>query len=545
MSTSLKAPRRCSTRMAHRGRARRKGTGCGALDRATCSRSSDTRRARALALLAAVLIHALLAAITTATLYSCAASSVAGSARAFAQAPSVCGGGRVARAVTDRAGRRLRGTARGHRRTRRRSGSGAAADARRRLRRVSGAAVRLLWSRCTRSTPSAFVCARPRRRCAAGVRSTRPSDARLIRMRRLRWSYRRGRSIAPRCRARPDAGGVLVDASSLPTARRRSSPRPDGDAAAAAWSRALPRARPRCMAPPRAITCARPLDVVAFAADRAAAGAEDLTTARGVAGVWWPARRPGSHPLLQGHGVVLVAGIRRRRATRLARRALRRRASCTRGSACRVDGVVDERSASHDGCSLRFDRAAVTAADGAPAPAAPADAWRSMMLLTPSRVPSRSATTACPWRVQVNATRVVRAASRGDAARVARLSAGRASITCRPAAVGGPVKTRCGRWKSAPGRRNSRLRRVRRRDPPATARAGSARQAAPIARAAHELEQQPSGHRVTLALVVGQRVGVHRVQIRRRRRRPRFQRPASASPSATARRSRSAAPSGA
>ena len=166
----------------------------------------------------------------------------------------------------------------------------------------------------------------------------------------------------------PDAGGVLVDAVSPADGTQAVVAASDGDAAAAAWSSLAASAATLRGATARAR--ARPFDVAAFATATglAAVQAEDLTTTRGTAEAPVALRvAPGAAPLLQGHGVVLVAGdlvvdgpLDWRGVLYVAGELH------VRGPACHVDGVVWTNALRlTTGCSLRFDRAALTAADGA------------------------------------------------------------------------------------------------------------------------------------------------------------------------------------
>lgn len=166
----------------------------------------------------------------------------------------------------------------------------------------------------------------------------------------------------------PEAGGVLVDAANPADGTQAIVAASDSGAAAAAWSSLAGGAATLLGAVER--SRARPFDVAAFAAGTglATVQAEELTSPRGAAAAPVVLRiAPGTAPMLQGHGVVLVPGdlvvdgpVDWRGVLYVAGELH------LRGGSCRVDGVVWTNALRlTTGCALRFDRAAVAAADGA------------------------------------------------------------------------------------------------------------------------------------------------------------------------------------
>jgi hypothetical protein len=166
----------------------------------------------------------------------------------------------------------------------------------------------------------------------------------------------------------PAAGGILVDASAPSGGAQAVIAAASADGATAAWSSLTASAATLVGATARAR--ARRFDVAAFAA---AAGlpeihAEDLTAPRGTASGPVALRvAAGTAPMLQGYGVAFVTGdldvdgvLDWRGALYVAGRLH------VRGSSCRVDGMLWASALQlTTGCALRFDRSALATADAA------------------------------------------------------------------------------------------------------------------------------------------------------------------------------------
>ena len=336
------------------------------------SRAARPASERGVALLASILILALLAAVTAATLWLTRSELwVAGSARAFLQARYSAEAGvwhaleRIAPG-TDFAAL-LAG-----------SGGlvdpdrpGTAAVSGRRLRRLSGTAVRLRRHRARRrdrARAPALERDRGAWRAAHGRRHA--WGARRSPTRRRRWSSSPERvTIAPALAGlAPEAGGIAIDAALPAGGTQAVVAGSTADAADAAWT-SLAAASARLLGgTPRGR--ARPFDVTAFAratgvgeqapsilaADQGAAGAPvGLVLAAGAA------------PRLAGVGALLVTGALELagdvawRGVLLVDGALR-----VTATSCRIEGMVWAREISFvTGCALRFDPAAVLEADAA------------------------------------------------------------------------------------------------------------------------------------------------------------------------------------
>jgi hypothetical protein len=164
----------------------------------------------------------------------------------------------------------------------------------------------------------------------------------------------------------PEAGGVLVDAASPADGTQAIVAAAGAEAAAAAWSSLT--ASAATLHGGIARSRARPFDVAAFAAGLAALPAEALTATQGASGSPVALRiAPGTAPLLQGHGVLFIAGdlvvdgtVDWRGVVYVAGELH------LRGASCRVDGMVWTSALRlTTGCALRFDRPALAAADAA------------------------------------------------------------------------------------------------------------------------------------------------------------------------------------
>lgn len=165
----------------------------------------------------------------------------------------------------------------------------------------------------------------------------------------------------------PEAGGVAIDAALPAGGKQAIVAAATGAAADAAWS-SLAAGATLTGATPRAR--ARPFDVVAFA--RAGGLAEQPPTVLGAAlgATGSPAAAligAGSAPGLVGHGVALVAGDVQIDGTIDWRGALYVAGALRIGAgACRIAGMVWARSISFaTGCALRFDPAALAEAEAA------------------------------------------------------------------------------------------------------------------------------------------------------------------------------------
>lgn len=166
----------------------------------------------------------------------------------------------------------------------------------------------------------------------------------------------------------PGAGGVLVDAATPADGTQAIVAAASADAATAAWSSLAAGAASLLGATQRAR--ARPFDVAAFAAATglAAEPAEDVTFARGSPGAPVALRlAPGRARQLAGHGVLLVAGDLEVEGDLDWRGPLYVAGELhVRGPTCRIDGMIWARALRlTTGCVVRFDRGALAAADGA------------------------------------------------------------------------------------------------------------------------------------------------------------------------------------
>ncbi|MBY0280362.1 hypothetical protein K2Z84_33940 [Candidatus Binatia bacterium] len=165
----------------------------------------------------------------------------------------------------------------------------------------------------------------------------------------------------------PESGGILVDATMPMDGGQAIVAATTPDAASAVWSSLAASAATLAGRDRRAL--ARGFDVAAFASTSTLVRerAEDLASARGTvaspAAVYLGA---GTAPLLQGAGVVLVGGdlvvdgpVDWRGVVYVAGELH------LRGPSCRIDGMLWVRALRlTTGCALRFDRSALSAADG-------------------------------------------------------------------------------------------------------------------------------------------------------------------------------------
>lgn len=166
----------------------------------------------------------------------------------------------------------------------------------------------------------------------------------------------------------PDAGGIVVDATLPLDGAQAIVAASAPDSASGAWSSLTASGATLGGRDRRAL--ARGFDVAAFAATSGLVRerAEDLVSARGTlaspVAVYLAA---GTAPALQGAGVLLVAGdlvvdgaVDWRGVVYVAGELH------LRGPTCRIDGMVWVRALRlTTGCALRFDRSALSAADGA------------------------------------------------------------------------------------------------------------------------------------------------------------------------------------
>lgn len=166
----------------------------------------------------------------------------------------------------------------------------------------------------------------------------------------------------------PEAGGVLVDASSPAEGGQGVVAAATADAASSAWATLSASGATLVGGMPRAR--ARAFDVAAFAAATALGeeAATDLVGPRGTAGSPVALRlAPGIAPSLRGYGVVLVAGDLEVAGDLDWQGVLYVAGALhVRGPTCRVRGMAwTSNLVLTTGCSFRFDRPALAAADAA------------------------------------------------------------------------------------------------------------------------------------------------------------------------------------
>ena len=166
----------------------------------------------------------------------------------------------------------------------------------------------------------------------------------------------------------PEAGGVLVDAASPAEGGQGLMAAATADAASAAWASLVASGATLVGGIPR--VRARAFDVAAFAAASALAeeAATDLAGPRGTAGSPVALRlTPGIAPSLQGYGVVLVAGDLEVAGDLDWQGVLYVAGALhVRGPSCRITGMAWTGALRlATGCLFRFDSPALAAADAA------------------------------------------------------------------------------------------------------------------------------------------------------------------------------------